>query len=292
MKSSNPFALLVLALAAIACGKKEAVTLPADVFPVRVASVRRLTVEEVLTLVGTVKAKDEATLFSRVSGKLVENLVKEGDRVKIDQPVSLVRRDEVGVEYKPAPVLSTLTGIVGRVYLDRGAEVGLNTPVVLVVDDSRMLVRSEVPERYAGRIATGQRVRVQVAARAETDVEGRITRVSPVVDPATRAVPMEVTLISSPGFLKSGMFASLSVVTSSKAGALTVPVDAIVEEGDPAVFVVADGKAHRRPVAAGVRSETAVEILSGLAEGDSVVVFGLFGLEDGSPVEVLKDSAP
>lgn len=287
----NRLVLLVL-LASIACGKKEAVIVPLDAFPVRVASVRRQTVEEALTLVGTVKAKDEATLFSRVSGKLVENLVKEGDRVKIDQPVALVRRDEVGVEYKPAPVLSTLNGIVGRVYLDRGAEVGLNTPVVLVVDDSRMLVRAEVPERYAGRIATGQRVRVQVAARAEGDVPGRITRVSPVVEAATRAVPIEVTLNNPPGILKSGMFASLSVVTSSRAGALTVPVDSLVEGETAAVFVVLDGKAHRRPVTTGIRSESAVEILSGLSEGDSVVVFGLYGLEDGSPVEILKDPAP
>jgi RND family efflux transporter MFP subunit len=249
-------------------------------------------VEEVLTLVGTVKAKDEATLFSRVSGKLVENLVKEGDRVTVDQPVARVRRDEVGVEYQPAPVPSTLNGIVGRVYLDRGAEVGLNTPVVLVVDDSVMLVRAEVPERYAGRIAVGQRVRVQVAARSDGDVPGRISRVSPVVDAATRAVPIEVTLINPPGILKSGMFASLSVVTASRAGALTVPVDAMVEGGDAAVFVVADGKAQRRPVTPGIRSETAVEILSGLLEGDSVVVFGLYGLEDGSPVEILKDPAP
>lgn len=291
MTWKNPLAFLVL-LASIACGKKEAVTVPLDAFPVRVTPVRRQTVEEVLTLVGTVKAKDEATLFSRVSGKLVENLVKEGDRVKIDQPVSLVRRDEVGVEYKPAPVLSTLNGMVGRVYLDRGAEVGLNTPVVLVVDDSVMLVRAEVPERYAGRIAAGQRVRVQVAARSERDVPGRITRVSPVVDAATRAVPIEVTLIHPPGILKSGMFASLAVVTASRAGALTVPVDAMGEGGDPAVFVVVDGKAERRPVTTGIRSETAVEILSGLLEGDSVVVFGLYGLEDGSPVEILKDPAP
>lgn len=291
MTWKNPLAFLVL-LASIACGKKEAVTVPLDAFPVRVTPVRRQTVEEVLTLVGTVKAKDEATLFSRISGKLVENLVKEGDRVKIDQPVSLVRRDEVGVEYKPAPVLSTLNGMVGRVYLDRGAEVGLNTPVVLVVDDSLMLVRAEVPERYAGRIATGQRVRVQVAARSERDLPGRITRVSPVVDAATRAVPIEVTLIHPPGILKSGMFASLAVVTASRAGALTVPVDAMGEGGDPAVFVVVDGKAERRPVTTGIRSETAVEILSGLLEGDSVVVFGLYGLEDGSPVEILKDPAP
>lgn len=291
MTWKNPLAFLVL-LASIACGKKEAVTVPLDAFPVRVTPVRRQTVEEVVTLVGTVKAKDEATLFSRVSGKLVENLVKEGDRVKIDEPVSLVRRDEVGVEYKPAPVLSTLNGMVGRVYLDRGAEVGLNTPVVLVVDDSVMLVRAEVPERYAGRIAPGQRVRVQVAARSERDVPGRITRVSPVVDAATRAVPIEVTLIDPPGILKSGMFASLAVVTASRAGALTVPVDAMGEGGDPAVFVVVNGKAERRPVTTGIRSETAVEILSGLLEGDSVVVFGLYGLEDGSPVEILKDPAP
>lgn len=246
--------------------------------------------EEVLAVVGTVKAKDEATLFSRVAGKLVENRVQEGDRVTIGQAVALVRRDEVGARYEPAPVPSTLNGVVGRVYLDHGAEVGLNTPVVLVVDDSRMLVRADVPERYAGRIILGQRVRVRVAAVNDQVVLGRITRVSPVVDATTRVLSIEVTLIEPPAILKSGMFASLTLITSSREGALSVPTEALVDGKETAVFVVQDGKAHRRPVTVGIRSETAVEVRSGVAEGDSVIVFGLYGLEEGSSVEVLPET--
>jgi multidrug efflux pump subunit AcrA (membrane-fusion protein) len=285
-------AVLTLAVAAAACGRKAAETSKLDAFPVRVAEVRRADIEDVLTAVGSLKARDEATLFSRIDGKLVENLVKEGEPIKKGQPVALVQKDEVGVKYEPAPVPSTLDGIVGRVYLDRGADVTLNTPVALVVDARSVRARADVPERYAGRVKLGQDVRVEVEAYPGRIFRGVVSKESPVVDPETRSAPIEVNLDNADGRLRSGMFAKLAIVVARRPGAVSVPREAIVEGSGPAVFVIADGKAAKRELKLGLTTDLQAEVLDGLKPGENVAVFGLYGLKDGSPVEILAPLAP
>lgn len=284
-------AVLILAALAAGCGRKSEEAAKLDAFPVRVAVVARGGVEDALSVVGSLKARDEATLYSRIAGKLVENLVKEGDPVKKDQPVAAVQKDEVGVRYEPAPVPSTLNGIVGRIYLDRGADVTLATPVALVVDVSSVRARADVPERYAGRVKVGQDVRVEVEAYPGRVFRGRVSKESPVVDPDTRSAPIEVNLDNADGRLRSGMFAKLTIVVAARGDVVVVPKEALVDGAAPAVFVIKDGKASRRALKLGLVNESSAEVLDGLKPGESVAVFGLYGLKDGSPVEVLP-SAP
>jgi multidrug efflux pump subunit AcrA (membrane-fusion protein) len=287
------FAILMLAAAlplAGGCGKKKDAAARLDTFPVKTAPAQVRGLEETIILVGSIKAKDEATLFSRVPGKLQENLLKEGQTVRKGQAVSLVERDEVGVRFEPAPVPSTLNGTVARIYLDRGQDVTLQTPVALVVDSSEIIVRAEIPERYSGRAAVGQPVRVQVEAYPDHAFSGRVSRVSPVIDPATRSTVIEARLDSSGGRLRSGMFGELTLVTGSRSGVVTVPKDALTE-GGAAVFVVENGKAYKREVVLGLEGESSLEIRKGVQAGDQVVVFGIYGLKDGSAVEVLAETA-
>lgn len=272
-----------------ACGKKPDAAARLDTFPIKTASARVLDLEETIVLVGSVKAKDEAILFSRVPGKLKENLLKEGDSVRKGQAVSLVERDEVGVRFEPAPVPSTLSGTVARIYLDRGENVTPQTAVALVVDQSEVIARAEVPERYAARSAAGQGVRVKVEAYPDRVFTGRVSRVSPVVDPATRSTLIEARLDNPSGKLRSGMFGELTLITGSRSGVVAVPKDALTDGSGPAVFVVENGKALRREVELGLQGDRFLEIRKGVKPGEKVVVFGLYGLKDGSPVEVLAD---
>ncbi|MFI5346487.1 MAG: efflux RND transporter periplasmic adaptor subunit [Elusimicrobiota bacterium] len=283
----NAFAVLTLVFLAAGCGHKKEEAAKLDAFPVRTAVVARRDVEDALSVVGSLKARDEATLYSRIAGKLVENLVKEGDPVAKDQPVATVQKDEVGVKYEPAPVPSTLNGIVGRVYLDRGADVTLGTPVALVVDVSSVRARADVPERYAGRVRLGQDVRVEVEAYPGRIFRGRVSKESPVVDPDTRSAPIEVNLDNADGRLRSGMFAKMTIVVASRSGVVAAPKEALIEGPVPAVFVIKDGKAVRRELKLGLVNDSQAEVLDGLRAGEAVAVFGLYGLKDGSPVEVL-----
>lgn len=268
------------------CHSKGADNPRLDTFPVRLEAALNRNLEETITLVGSIKAQDEATLFSRVPGKLLKNLVKEGDRIQKNSPVALVERDEVGVRFEPAPVPSTLTGIVARVFLDRGANVMLTTPIAFVVDPRKILTQAEIPERYAAKVATGQDVRVHVDAYADRVFRGKVSRLSPVVDAATRSSYMEAGLENPENLLRSGMFAKVEVVIAKRDGVLSIPVEALAEGSDVA-FAEKDGKAVRHELKIGLRTEKYVEIQSGLSEGEKIVTFGLFGLKNGSALEIL-----
>ena len=184
---------------------------------------------------------------------------------------------------------STLNGTVARIYLDRGQDVTLQTPVALVVDASEIIVRAEVPERYAARASMGEPVRVRVEAYPERTFSGRVSKVSPVVDPSTRSTLIEARLDNSFGKLRSGMFGEVTLITGSRSGVLAVPKDALTDGSGPAVFVIANGKAFKRDVELGLQSDRFLEIRKGVKPGEKVAVFGLYGLKDGSPVEVLAE---
>jgi len=237
---------LMTVLLAGGCHRKKAEAPHLDAFPIHAQKVSPGTVEDTITLVGSIKARDEATLFSRVPGKLKENLLREGARVVKDQSVAVVERDEVGVKFEPAPVPSTLSGVVARTYLDRGANVTLDTPIALVLDDSELLAKAEVPERYAGRVALGQDVRVAVEAWPDDSFLGTVSRVSPAVDPTTRSAPIEVRISGHGDKLRSGMFAKLTLVMARRVGVLTIPTEAVTGANADTVFVIENGKASRR----------------------------------------------
>ncbi|OGR57093.1 MAG: hypothetical protein A2X36_09770 [Elusimicrobia bacterium GWA2_69_24] len=279
--------MILLLLAPAACKRQKAAESRLDSFPVRVTPAARRDIEETIVLVGSIKAKDEAALFSRVPGKLQRNVLKEGDPVRKGAAVALVERDEVGVRFEPAPVPSTLDGVVARLYLDQGQNVTPQTPVALVVDPSQILARVDVPERFAGRVRLGLALRVKVDAYPDRAFPGTVTRVSPVVDPATRSTLVEARIEDAEGRLRPGMFGEITLVLARAGGVLAVPAESVTDGLGWALFVVQDGRAVKREVELGVRSDAFVEIRKGLAPGESVVTFGLFGLKDGSPVEIL-----
>ncbi|MBI5244203.1 MAG: efflux RND transporter periplasmic adaptor subunit [Elusimicrobia bacterium] len=298
---------IILVFLAASCRREAAEQSRLDAFPVRISEAGRRDIEETIVLVGSIKAKDEAALFSRAPGKLLKNLLKEGDPVKKGQAVVQVERDEVGVRFEPAPVPSTLDGVVARTYLDEGENVTLQTPVALVVNPTELLARAEVPERFAGRVRLGLDARISVDAYPNRRFRAAVARVSPVVDPATRTTLIEARISDAGNLLRPGMFGELTVVIGRSANALAVPIDALAEgsgaavpvgsgntppSGDGAsriatVFVALEGKARKREVELGARDERFAEVKRGLSPGEKVVTFGLFGLKDGNAVEIL-----
>ncbi len=287
--------VILTALAALAagCRNKELEAFNAiekDRFLVKTEKTQARDIEDYLTLVGSVKAMDEATLYPRVAGKLLKNLVTEGDKVTKDQAVALVERDEPGVVYEPAPVPSTLNGVIGRVYQDSGANVTPQTPIALVVSQDRVRVVIDVPERYVGKVFLGQAARIKVDAYPDSAFYGKVYRVSPVVNTQTRSAAVEILTDNSSGRLKSGMFSEIKLVTGSRSGALSVPAAAIVDEdGKTYVFTAAGGNAARRAVKTGITDGNYTQVVSGLRNGEEVVTFGLYGLKDGSKIKVQQD---
>ncbi len=282
--------LLAAALMAAGCRNKDLEAFNAlekDRFLVKTEKTQVKNIEDYLTLVGSVKAMDEAVLYPRVAGKLLRNLLTEGDPVKKDQTVALIERDEPGVVYEPAPVPSTLNGVIGRMYQDSGANVTPQTPIALVVSQGSVRVVVDVPERYVGKVFMGQSAHIKVDAFPDTLFQGKVYRVSPVVDTRTRSAAIEILADNSSGRLKSGMFSEVRLVVGAKAGAVAVPSSAILGENEKNyVFLPVNGSAVRRDVKTGISNGDFTQISGGLKAGEEIVTFGLYGLKDGSKIKV------
>ena len=262
---------------------------PMDVFVVQTEKVQNRHLKQQLLMSGNVKALEEATLYPRVSGKLMKNLLREGDSVKRNQTVSLIERDEVGAVYEPVVVPSTITGVVGRVYLDPGENVTTTTPVALVVNQSTVRIEVDIPERYIGDLHKGQPAILRVDALPGKDFEAKLNILSPVVDSMSRSMAVEFVANNPKSLLKSGMFAKVDITLAEKKDAASVSKKSVYtdEEGQKYVLLPSSDRktAVRQNVEVGFENNDYVEITEGLAAGEEVISFA-YGVKDGSKIEI------
>ncbi|MDT8340583.1 MAG: efflux RND transporter periplasmic adaptor subunit [Longimicrobiales bacterium] len=186
-----------------------------------------------------------------------------------------------------ATVRAPFGGEVGMRMVDLGDYVAPGDDLFQLVDNDPMEVRFAVPERYLGAVAPGARVEVRVRNLPEGVFAGEVVFLSPAVDPASRTVVVKARVSNPDGRLRAGQFADVRMELERRTDAVVVPESAVVTgRADDAVFVVRGGSVVRRPVTLGTRMGADVEILEGLAAGDTVVVAGQQRLSDGAPVAV------
>lgn len=290
------YALVILVVLAVAWGflrkdpsEKILGDVPMDVFVVQTETVQNRDLKQELLMSGNVKALEEATLYPRVSGKLMKNLLREGDPVKRNQTVSLIERDEVGAVYEPVVVPSTITGVVGRVYLDPGENVTTTTPVALVVNQSTVRIEVDIPERYIGDLHKGQPAVLRVDALPGKDFEAKLNILSPVVDSMSRAMAVEFVADNPKSLLKSGMFAKVNITLSEKKDVASISKKSVYTDEDGQTYVLlpsSDRKtAVRQNVTVGFENNDYAEITEGLAAGEEVITFA-YGVKDGSKIEI------
>ncbi|GHT38981.1 MexH family multidrug efflux RND transporter periplasmic adaptor subunit [Bacteroidia bacterium] len=269
--------------------KSELAGIEKDRFNVTLETVEIRNLKQDLFISGSVKALEEAVLFPRVDGKLLRNVLKEGAPVKKGETVSLIERDEVGAVYEPVVVPSTISGVVGRVYLDAGANVTRSTPVAFVVNQTQVRVLLDIPERYVGKIYKGQNADFTVDSLDGQIFGGRVNVISPVVDSMTRTMAVELFADNSKGLLKSGMFAKADITLAEKKNAVSVISANIFkdEKNNAYVLIQSDDTAARRDVKTGFVNGDYTEITAGLNTGDKIINF-VFGIKDGSKIKVIN----
>jgi HlyD family secretion protein len=212
--------------------------------------------------------------------------VAQLDLARAQNTQSTARLDELKINLQNTIIVSPVDGFVARRAADPGAFVGQNAPVVDVVDIGQVRLVANIVEKDLKSLQPGDETQVEVDAFPGETFMGRVARVAPVLDPATRTAPIEIE-IPNPGFrLKPGMYARVSVKTDERKKALLVPANAVVDTGGRrGVFMAADNDTVSfRPVMVGIEDSNQIEILDGLSEGDRIVTTGAAGLRDGDRV--------
>jgi RND family efflux transporter MFP subunit len=209
------------------------------------------------------------------------------DLARAQAAQATARLEELRINLSNTRILSPVDGFVGSRSLDPGAFVGTNSSFLSVVDIHLVRLVANLVEKDLRRIVLGMPAVVEVDAYPGETFAGRVARLAPVLDPATRTAQMEVEVPNPSSRLKPGMYARVQFVVAERKDALTVPRNALVDvEGARGVFV-ADGKTARfKPVRTGIVDGEAVEITEGLADGSTVITLGSASLQDGDPIAI------
>jgi membrane fusion protein, multidrug efflux system len=180
-----------------------------------------------------------------------------------------------------------IDGIVSRRAVNAGDVVSVGAELFTIIDPSSMRLEASVPSDDLSRLRIGSLVEFTVRGY-EQRFQGRIERIAPQADPATRQVSMFVTIPNDGGRLVAGLFAEGRVVSESADG-LVVPINAVNTSGaSPWVLRVTNGKAEQVSVSLGLtdpRTER-VQVTSGLNEGDMLLRGAAQGITPGTPVQV------
>lgn len=219
----------------------------------------------------------------------------DNDQIRFDLENARAANRLANLELSYANVKAPISGVIASRSIKTGNFVQINTPILRIVDISRLEAVLNVPERELATLRAGLPVQLQVDAMPGKTFTGTIDRVSPVVDSGSgtfRVVAAFDGGDQESGRLQPGMFGRVRIVYDQRAEALVVPRLALLDdEGNPAVFQVRDGTVARVPVELGFLDGQWAEIRSGLALGDQVVVAGKTALRDGSVVQVIGQPA-
>jgi HlyD family secretion protein len=212
--------------------------------------------------------------------------VAQLDLARAQNAQSKARLDELKITLSNTVITSPVTGFVSKRTVDPGAFVSQNAPVVEVVDVSVVRLVANIVEKDLRELKVGDPAHVEVDAFPGEVFTGRIARISPILDPATRTAPIEVEIPNPTSRLRPGMYARVSITVNAKKEALVVPITAMVDLGGRrGVFTpLPDNTAAFRVVEVGVETGDAAEILSGLQEGDRVITTGAAALRDGDRI--------
>lgn len=160
------------------------------------------------------------------------------------------------------------------------------TNVYRLVISHLLKLKATVPERYAPEVRVGQPVEVRVDAFADAVFAGRIARISPTVDPASRTFAIEVEVPNVDGRLKAGGFARAHLITGENTVTAVPPPALVVFAGVTKVFVADGTKAKAVSVEVGVREKDWVEVRGDLPAGAKLLTSGFTQLFDGCPIKV------
>ena len=190
-------------------------------------------------------------------------------------------------------ITAPFAGVITNRYADTGALVAAGTssstqaiPVVRLAETSKLRLVLPVPESVAAQIHLGDPVKVRVQALNQ-EIEGRVSRFADSLDRQTRTMETEIDFDNRSGRLIPGMYTETTLGLREKKNVVTIPLEAVSRNGDEATVLAVNAQnvVQERKVKLGAEDSTRVEVLSGLSDGDRVVIGNRSEFHDGEKIQ-------
>ena len=239
--------------------------------------------------VALVQAKGQYELASRHL-KSLQSVVKTQEIKSAAGQLSAARGKYQGATAQLAysEVRSPIDGVVTDRPNFAGEVPAPGSPVITVMDISKVIARAHIPQPQAALLRVGNAARLEVPG-LESPINGTLTLISPALDPGSTTVEVWVEATNPQQVLKPGTTVHLNIVVQTVHAALVIPHSAILtgDDGKSTVMVVGPNeKAQSREISLGIQQSDLVEITNGLREGEQVISSGSFGLADNIQVKV------
>ncbi|MBZ5536561.1 MAG: efflux RND transporter periplasmic adaptor subunit [Acidobacteriia bacterium] len=190
-------------------------------------------------------------------------------------------------------IRSPIDGVVTDRPFYPGEMANAGTPLITVMDISQIIARAHIPQQEAAVLKVGNPATISGPGISD-DLSGKVTVVSPAVDPNSTTVEIWVQAANAGHQLKPGETVQVSMVAQEIPKAVVVPAVSILtaEEGSTSVMVAgSDGRAHLQKVTVGIRQGGEVQVTQGLKSGERVVTTGAYGLPDNTKIKFGDSSA-
>ena len=223
-------------------------------------------------------------LFKRgiAAGKEVEDARAQQASAEAGVETALAALDTATRNLSRAKVTTPIAGHVVKRLVNVGEQVDGTAaqPLVEVANVEVVELAANVPSEQIAAVRVGQKADIVSDAFGDRAFAGDVIAIAPAVDPATNAALARIRVRNLDAALKVGMFAQARIVVGERKGALTVPPSAVErnESGEAAVYVVSGDMAQRTVVRTGLETSEAIELLSGVSEGQSVLTSSVHGL--------------
>lgn len=224
--------------------------------------------------------------------KLAQNPTTETEKAIVRKQAELAEAtvEQARVQVDESVIRAPFDGVIAEIYVDPGAMVAPTVPVGKLVSDNMEMV-FKVEENRLPEVKIGQNAALQVSAYQDVDFPAVVTNIAPVADAHSHTFAVTVTPQDAEHQLRGGMYAKLALLADEHANALLVPQSAVTKnaQGELVVYVVnSRNQVEARRVTLGLTQDDQVEILSGVAKGETVVTVGLSQVTDGAKVTVME----
>ena len=241
-----------------------------------------------------VKAENSRLVYERGERMLSEGLISQETFEKLRMENEMSRQEVAESEYRigKTAIRAPFSGRITSRLVEQGQHVRPAEEMFVLADFDPLVAYIHLPEKEVLGLRTGRESRITLKADESVVFNGRIRQISPVVDPATGTVKVTVEAVAPlPEAVRPGGFVTIDILRESRPGSVLLPRQAVLRELQSAhVFVAKNGIAERRAVQLGMEEGERIQVLSGVAAGERVIIAGQGSLKQGSPVEILSAS--
>lgn len=240
------------------------------------------------------KQRYNQKLYKDIEARQVKLLERDAiSQEEYDNALNRLNTTDADIKLLEAQLAKTrirapFSGIIGLRYVSEGAFISPNSIIATLYSINPAKVEFSVAGRYSTQVKVGQKIKFTIENDDE-ELEGTVYAIEPQIDPNTRTLKVRALADNTKGLLLPGQFVRVELILETIDNAILIPSESVIPVmNGHKVYVKEDGKAKEVNVKMGIRTNLALEILSGLAKGDTLITTGLLQLRPGMEVEVVK----